>query len=57
MSTIIKQYENSILELQKIREKRILTDKRLNKLEKDCNEIQKDLYKMREYINKYIKHF
>ena len=53
MSEIIKQYENSILELEQVRENRILTNKRLNKIQKDCDEIKKDLYEMREYIKQY----
>ena len=59
MSTeIIKQYENSILELEQVKKNRILTDKRLNKLEKDCDEIKKNCDEIREYIKKcYIKHF
>ena len=55
---IIKQYEQSILELQQVRENRRLTNEILNKIEKDCNEIQKDLNQMSEYVNKYyFKHF
>ena len=50
---IIKQYELSILELEKVRENRIVTKKRLNKIEKDLDENQKKLDEMREYI----KHF
>ena len=55
---LIQQLEQSKIKLQKIRENRILTDKRLNKIQKDCDEIKKDLYEMREYINEcYIKQY
>ena len=55
---IIKQCELSILELEQVRENRRLTNEILNKMEKDCNEIQKDLDQMSEYVNKYyFKHF
>ena len=54
MSEIIKQYENSILELEQVRENRILTNKRLNEIQKDCISLQYDLYEMREYINKLL---
>ena len=50
---IIKQYELSILELEKVRENRRVTKKRLNKIEKDCDDIKKELDEMR----KYVKHF
>ena len=50
---IIKQYELSILELEKVRENRIVTKKRLNKIEKDLDENQKKLDEM----SKYVKHF
>ena len=50
---IIKQYENSILELDQVRQDRRVTKKRLNKIEKDCDEIQKELDEM----SKYVKHF
>ena len=50
---IIKQYELSILELEKVRENRRVTKKRLNKIEKDCDDIKKELDQMREYV----KHF
>ena len=54
MSTeIIKQYEQSILQLENVRKNRIATNKRLNKIQKDCDEIKKDLYEMREYIKQY----
>ena len=51
MSTIIKEYEKSILELEQVKKNRIANDKRLTEIKKNCDEI-------REYINKcYIKHF
>ena len=50
---IIKQYELSILELEKVRQNKIETEKRLINLEKDCDEIQKELDEM----SKYVKHF
>ena len=50
---IIKQYELSIIELQKVRQDRILTNERLNKIEKDLDENQKKLDEM----SKYDKHF
>ena len=53
MSTLIKQYEQSILQLENVRKNRIATDKRLNEIQKDCNKIKKDLYEMREYIKQY----
>ena len=50
---IIKQYELSILELEKVREDIILTtNERLNKIEKDLDEMQKELDEM----SKYVKH-
>ena len=50
---IIQQYELSILELQKVRQDSILTNERLNKIEKDCDDIRKEL----DQMSKYIKHF
>ena len=51
---IIKQYELSILELEKVRENRRVTKKRLNKIEKDCDDIKKELDEMCEYV-KHLK--
>ena len=51
---IIKQYELSILELEKVRENRRVTKKRLNKIEKDCDDIRKELYEMCKYV-KHLK--
>ena len=50
---IIKQYELSILELQKVRQDRILTNERLDKIKIDLDQIQKELDEM----SKYVKHF
>ena len=50
---IIKQYELSILELEKVRQNKIETEKRLINLEKDCDDIRKEL----DQMSKYIKHF
>ena len=51
MSTIIKEYEQSILQLNNVRKNRIANDKRLTEIKKNCDE-------MRQYINNcYIKHF
>ena len=51
MSTISKQYEKSILQLENVRKNRRLSNERLNEIQKNCDEI-------REYINNcYIKHF
>ena len=50
---IIQLLELSILELQKIRQNKIETEKRLIILEKDCDDIRKELDEM----SKYIKHF
>ena len=51
---IIKQYELSILELEKVRQNRRLTNERLNKIQKDCDDIKKELDEMREYV-KHLK--
>ena len=51
---IIKQYELSILELQKVRQDSILTNERLNKIEKDLDENQKKLDEMCKYV-KHLK--
>ena len=50
---IIQLLELSILELQKLRQDSILTNERLNKIEKDLDENQKKLDEM----SKYVKHF
>ena len=50
---IIKQYELSILELEKVRQDRILTNERLNKIKIDLDKMQKELDEM----SKYVKHF
>ena len=50
---IIQLLELSILELQKVRQDSILTNERLNKIEKDLDENQKKLDEM----SKYVKHF
>ena len=52
---IIKQYELSILELEKIRQNKIETEKRLINLEKDCDDIKKELKQMREYVKHFKK--
>ena len=50
---IIQLLELSILELQKVRQNKIETEKRLIILEKDCDDIRKELDEM----SKYVKHF
>ena len=49
---IIKKYEQSILELQQVREHRRLINERLNKIQIDLYEIQKEL----DQMSKYVKH-
>ena len=49
---IIKKYEQSILELQQVRENRRLINERLNKIQIDLYEIQKEL----DQMSKYVKH-
>ena len=49
---IIKKYEQSILEVQQVREHRRLINERLNKIQIDLYEIQKEL----DQMSKYVKH-